>query len=88
MQLGGYTGTNLLIDITNKSFKTIDWLEQKNDWLKLVGGRGFGAKIIGESTNADTNPLSPDSIITLNTVHSQVYPSPELAEYQCVQLAL
>ncbi|WXG40343.1 MAG: aldehyde ferredoxin oxidoreductase family protein [Candidatus Freyarchaeum deiterrae] len=67
MQLGGYTGTNLLIDITNKSFKTIDWLEQKNDWLKLVGGRGFGAKIIGESTNADTNPLSPDSIITLNT---------------------
>jgi aldehyde:ferredoxin oxidoreductase len=67
MQLGGYTGKNLVIDISNRSFKTIDWLKHKNDWLKLIGGRGFGAKIIWENTNADTDPLSPDGIITFNT---------------------
>ncbi len=67
MQLGGYAGKNLLIDISDRSFKTIDWLEHKNDWLKLIGGRGFGAKIIWENTNADTDPLSPDGVITFNT---------------------
>ncbi|MGQ9722897.1 MAG: aldehyde ferredoxin oxidoreductase family protein [Candidatus Jordarchaeum sp.] len=67
MELGGYTGKNLIIDVSNRSFKTIDWLEQKNDWLKLIGGRGFGAKIMWETTDAKTNPLSPEGIITLNT---------------------
>lgn len=67
MQFGGYTGKNLLIDISNRSYKVINWLEQRNDWLKLIGGRGFGAKILWQNTNADTNPLSAEGIITLNT---------------------
>ncbi len=67
MRLGGYTGKNLLIDVSKKSFKAIDWTQRKNDWLKLVGGRGFGAKIIWENTDKNTDPLGPDGIITLNT---------------------
>jgi aldehyde:ferredoxin oxidoreductase len=67
MNIGGYTGKNLLIDVSKGSFKTLNWMNQKNQWLKLIGGRGFGAKIIWENTSAKTNPLSPESLITLNT---------------------
>ncbi|MHA1607314.1 MAG: aldehyde ferredoxin oxidoreductase family protein [Candidatus Freyarchaeota archaeon] len=60
---GGYTGRILMVDLGKSECKTIDWTSEKSEWLKFVGGRGFGAKIIWEQTGRSTEPLGPDNVL-------------------------
>ncbi len=60
----GYTGKFLLVDLSKKAIKTIEW--NKEDWLPFIGGRGFGAKIIWEMTDKSTEPLSPNNVVAIN----------------------
>ncbi|MEM1658481.1 MAG: aldehyde ferredoxin oxidoreductase family protein [Candidatus Jordarchaeales archaeon] len=62
---GGYIGRMLVIDVSDGSYKVIDWTTEKNEWLKFVGGRGFGAKIVWEQTGKHTSPLGPENVLVM-----------------------
>ncbi len=60
---GGYTGKVLVVDVGDGSYKEVSWTAEKNEWLKFIGGRGFGAKIVWEQTGRHTDPLGPENIL-------------------------
>ncbi|MBS7248027.1 MAG: aldehyde ferredoxin oxidoreductase family protein [Candidatus Jordarchaeales archaeon] len=62
---GGYIGKILVVDVGDGSYKVIDWTTEKDEWLKFIGGRGFGAKMIWEHTGKYTDPLGPENILVL-----------------------
>ncbi len=55
----------LVVDASDGSHKVIDWTTEKNEWLKFIGGRGFGAKIVWEQTGKHTDPLGPENVLVL-----------------------
>ena len=60
---GGYTGKILRINLTDKS-ETIE--NPDSDFYRTyLGGGGFGTYYLLKETKADTDPLSPENVITI-----------------------
>lgn len=63
MTFGGYAGRILEINLSTEQIK-IRSLD--NDFaIKYIGGRGFGARLLWDRTDATTNPLSPENPIIM-----------------------
>jgi aldehyde:ferredoxin oxidoreductase len=62
---GSYWGKFLDVDLTTGSIKKLDLDE--GFARKYLGGVGFGNKILYDRVTADTEPLSPDNVITWMT---------------------
>lgn len=58
---GGYAGKWLYVDLTDGSVQEKPL--ERDVALKVIGGRGFSAKILYEELRAGVDPLSPDNII-------------------------
>ncbi|MFX1295791.1 MAG: aldehyde ferredoxin oxidoreductase family protein [Promethearchaeota archaeon] len=65
MKLGGYAGKILKINLTTEKMK-IRFLNE-NFAIKYIGGRGFGARLIWDHTDANTNPLGPENLFIMAT---------------------
>ncbi|MFC1930308.1 aldehyde ferredoxin oxidoreductase family protein [Chloroflexota bacterium] len=63
--LGGYTGKILKVDLSNRGFEVEDFDE--NTARKYLGGEGFAAKILWETTTSNTDPLSPENHLIFMT---------------------
>ncbi|MBD3202890.1 aldehyde ferredoxin oxidoreductase [Candidatus Woesearchaeota archaeon] len=65
MELKGYTGKYLDIDLTNKEVKL---KELPEDWAKnYIGGIGFGIKTCWDNIPKDVDALSPENVISFWT---------------------
>jgi aldehyde:ferredoxin oxidoreductase len=62
---GGYMGRYLYIDLTGKTVREYE----VSDRLKelYLGGKGLAARILYDTTAAGVDPLSPESVIIVNT---------------------
>lgn len=59
----GYTGKFLRINLTDRSTKVETF--NQDFYRKYLGGGGFGTYFLLKETAADTDPLSPENIITI-----------------------
>ncbi|HHP7236459.1 MAG TPA: aldehyde ferredoxin oxidoreductase family protein [Desulfobacterales bacterium] len=61
----GYMGQFLVADLSRRQA----WPVPLPDWLKndYVGGKGFGAKLLGDLTPAGADPLGPENVILFMT---------------------
>jgi len=64
MNFSGYAGRILEINLTNEQIKVRSL--DKNFAVKYIGGRGFGARILWDRTDATTTPLSPENPIIMS----------------------
>jgi len=64
MNFGGYTCRLLEINLTTEQIKVRSL--DRNFAVKYIGGRGFGARILWDRTDATTDPLSPENCIILS----------------------
>lgn len=55
----GFTGKILEIDLTDKEVKITDL--DMEDAKKFIGGKGLGAKLLWDRTEAGTDPLGPEN---------------------------
>ncbi len=61
----GYRGTLLFLDLSRRS--SIRKPLSREFARKYIGGRGFGARLLYDETQPDTDPLSPENRIILST---------------------
>ncbi|MDA3940524.1 MAG: aldehyde ferredoxin oxidoreductase family protein [Spirochaetia bacterium] len=59
----GYTGKFIRINLTDGSKKVENF--DQNFYRKYLGGGGFGTYFLLKETEADTDPLSPENVITI-----------------------
>lgn len=59
----GYTGKFLRINLTNGSTKVESF--GQDFYRKYLGGGGFGTYFLLKETDADTDPLSPENVVTI-----------------------
>ncbi len=59
----GYTGKFLRINLTNGTTETVSF--DQDFYRKYLGGGGFGTYFLLKETDADTDPLSPENVITI-----------------------
>jgi aldehyde:ferredoxin oxidoreductase len=63
MRLGGYIGEILEVNLTTEKKKRR--FLTKDFAIKYIGGRGFGARLVWDYTDANTNPLGPENLLIL-----------------------
>lgn len=64
-KLGGYAGKFLRVNLTKGQIKKEPL---KRDLCETyIGGRGFGGKIVFDETKPDTDPLSPENVLSIFT---------------------
>lgn len=80
MELKGYTGKYLEINLTTKDVKVIDI---PDDWKNFIGGIGFGIKSSWDNIPAGVDALSPENVISFWTgpFAGTVVPTP--SKYSC-----
>lgn len=62
---GGYTGLYLEIDLTEGTTRRYP---VPDEWYRtLVGGKGFGSRIVTDTTEAGVDPLEPGNTLVINT---------------------
>ncbi len=59
----GYTGKFLRINLTDGSTKVVSF--DQEFYRKYLGGGGFGTYFLLKETNSDTDPLSPENVVTI-----------------------
>ncbi len=59
----GYTGKFLRINLTDGSFREESF--NQDFYRKYLGGGGFGTYFLLKETDANTDPLSPENVITI-----------------------
>ncbi len=59
----GYTGKILRINLTDKTTKVETYNQEF--YRKYLGGGGFGTYFLLKETSADTDPLSPENVVTI-----------------------
>lgn len=59
----GYTGKFLRINLTDRSTKVETF--NQDFYRKYLGGGGFGTYFLLKETAADTDPLSPENVVTI-----------------------
>jgi aldehyde:ferredoxin oxidoreductase len=63
--LGGYTGKLLEVDLSNKRVETTEL--DIDIAKKFIGGKGYGAKLLWDRIEAETDPLSPENPLIIMT---------------------
>lgn len=78
----GYWGKVLRINLTNRSYK-IENVDE-SVWKKVVGGSGYGAKILIEETSPKIDPLSSENKIIFGSGLWQAVKAPGSAKWSVV----
>ena len=65
IELGGYAGKILRINLTKREAKTVDL--DKRLASQFLGGRGFNSKLLYETVGPDTDPLGPENMLMFAT---------------------
>ena len=65
MELNGYVGKMLRLDLSNSKVHVEDLNEE---WAQqFIGGSGLGTKFLYEMTDEKTNPLGPENVLIFMT---------------------
>jgi len=78
----GYWGKVLRINLTDRKIKTEDVPEKI--WKQVIGGAGYGAKVLLEETTARVDPLSPENKIIFGVGCYQALRAPGSAKWSVV----
>jgi aldehyde:ferredoxin oxidoreductase len=78
----GYWGKVLRVNLTDRTFREEPVGEDV--WRRLLGGAGYGAKVLLEETPAKVDPLGPENKIIFGIGCLQSVPAPGSAKWSVV----
>ncbi|MDK2784621.1 MAG: aldehyde:ferredoxin oxidoreductase [Bacillota bacterium] len=78
----GYWGKVLRVNLTDRTFR--EEAVREEVWRKLLGGAGYGAKVLLEETAAKVDPLSPENKIIFGIGCLQSVPAPGSAKWSVI----